>query len=97
MRFPVSPTDTSPHQQASTTGETDSITPPAGAEGFFVTVTTEDCYMTVDGSTPSSSNGLRLVAEAGPVFLPIVPAGGEALKFVSISGSASVVNVLFVS
>lgn len=61
--------------QLTSTGTTNSqtATRPAGATGFFIQVGTTSGYITLDGSTPSSSNGLLIVKDQLPLFFPVAP------------------------
>lgn len=65
-----------------------------GARGLFVTCTTNDAYITFDGSTPSSTNGLALVKSTAPVFFPVNPK--YSVKVLSTVAGGSVVNVMWV-
>ena len=85
------------HATATSTNTTDSKTfaAPAGAHGFYVTVATNGCYMTFDGTAPSSTNGLALPAGVAPVFFPFVP-GTVGITVRSQAAASSVVNVCWV-
>lgn len=87
--------DTSPHAQETSTSTSDvkTLTPPAGAHGVFLTVTTNGCTMTFDASTPSSSNGLAFPKDGVPAFFPL---GTATIKFISQAAGNSVVNALWV-
>ena len=93
------PTLTGPHAQATSTGTGNvaSLTPPAGAHGFWITASTNGCYLTLDGTTPDSSNGLPLAKDGLPLFLPLVPQASDALKFASQVAGNAVVNVLWLT
>ena len=89
------PTDTSPHAQATSTATNDvkTMTPPAGAHGVFLTVSTNGCTMTFDGTTPSSSNGVAFPKDGVPAFFPL---GTSTIKFISQAAGNSVVNAFWV-
>ena len=93
------PTLTAPHAQATSTGtgNVQSLTPDAGAHALLITAATNGCYVTFDGSTPSSTNGLALAKDGLPLFLPLVPQASDALKFASQAAGNSVVNVLWLT
>jgi hypothetical protein len=55
------------------------LSPAATSHGVFVTVSTNGCYMTFDGSAPSSTNGLAFPKDGVPAFFP----SGNAIKFAS--------------
>lgn len=86
------------HEQLTSTGTANvqTFTPPAGAHGVYVSVSTNGCYITFDGTTPSSTNGLPLPAGVSPVFLLFAPAAGSGLKVASQAAANSVVNVAWV-
>lgn len=94
MLYPYSPTATTPHVQASSSGTADvqTLTPPEGARAALITVETTNCYLTADGSTPSATNGLQLVKDGLPFLLPVP----QPLKFASEAAAASKVNVLWI-
>jgi hypothetical protein len=69
------------------------LNPPDGAHGFFVTVETNPVYMTFDGTAPSSSNGLHVQKDTAPIFIP----ASKPLKFASDTAGNAVVNILWVS
>ena len=95
MQAPFATTSSSPHAQATSTGTADvhTFTPPTGAHGFFVTVQTNNCYLTLDATTPDSTNGLHILKDLGPIFIPV----GQTIKVASDAAGNSVVNVLWVS
>lgn len=90
------PEPTTPHAQASSsgTGNVQSFTAPASAQAALVSVETTGCYMTFDGTTPSSSAGLFLPTGV----LHFIPAAaGLTLKFASSAAATSKVNVAWLS
>lgn len=95
MQAPFGLPTLNPHVQVTSTGTSDvhMITPPGGGHGFFVTVQTNNIYLTFDGSAPSSSNGLHVVKDSAPVFFPV----GKAISFASDAAANAVVNILWLS
>lgn len=86
------------HATATSTGTSNSqtFTPPANAKGFYVTVATNGCYMTFDGTAPSSTNGLAIPSGVAPLFFPFVPAASSGIVVRSQAAANSVVNVVWV-
>jgi len=80
-----------PHVQATSTGTADAhtLSAPAGAKGFLISVMTNGAYFTFDGTTPSSSDGLHIVAGTAPVFIPI----GKSITFASDTAGNAVVSL----
>lgn len=81
------------HAQATTgAGNTvQTISPPQGdASACFVSVRTNNAYITVDGSTPSAANGLEIIAGAQPLFVPL----GREIKAIGAAAN-TIVNVLW--
>jgi hypothetical protein len=74
------------------TGSGSTITNPLGAHACFITVATQNAYLTLDGTTPSATNGLTLVAGGQPFFLPC----GRPLTVLSATAGA-VINVLWLA
>lgn len=94
MRANVFRPTASPHQQATSTGTADvqTLTLPATTQAVFLSVETTGCYLTVDGTTPSSSNGIFL--PTGVLhFVPLGP--GLTVKFASSAAAVSKVNALY--
>lgn len=69
--------------------------PAAGAIGLLLSVKSKAAYVTFDGTTPSSTNGMYFPAETMPVFLPILPSGGQSLKWISSDVAGSTVDILW--
>ena len=80
--------------QLTSTGTTNSqtATPPAGAVGFFIQVGTTSGYITLDGSTPSSSNGLLITKDQLPMFIPVA----QTIILRSSAGANSVASIQWV-
>lgn len=95
MQAPFGLPTTNPHVQVTSTGTSDvhTVNPPAGAHGFFCTVQTNPVYMTLDGTTPSSTNGLHVVKDSAPIFIP----AGKPVNLASDTAGNAVVNILWVS
>lgn len=84
------------HAQQSTPADTTTVRtflPPAQAGAFFVTVTTTAGFMTLDGSTPGSGNGIPIATGAQPLFVPCAPVAG--VKFTSQSAAICLINILW--
>lgn len=81
------------HAQATSTGTTDvhTINAPASAKGFLFTAQNNGAYFTFDGTAPSSTNGLHVVAGAAPVFIPL----GKNITFASDAAGNAVINVVW--
>lgn len=79
--------------QATSTGTANvqTLNAPASAKGFLYSVFTNGIYFTVDGSTPSSSNGLHAPAGTAPVFIPF----GKNISFVSDNVAGSTLSVIW--
>ena len=73
------------------TGDVQTLAKPGRATAALVCVRTNDCYLTVNGTTPSSSNGLPIIAGATALLIMV----GADIKFASSAGSNSVLNVLW--
>lgn len=54
------------------------LTAPAGANAVLLSARTANAYVVWDGSTPSATNGLEIIAGAQPVLIPI----GNTIKFI---------------
>lgn len=93
MLQPLGPTPSDAHAQETSTGLADvqTLVAPEGARAVLLTASTNGCYLTVDGSTPSSTNGIPLPAAGVPYLLPIP---GD-IKFASQAAGNSVVNALW--
>ena len=61
-------------------------------KGCYITVSTNGCYMTFDGTTPSSTAGLAFPKDGVPAFFPV----GDTIRFASQAAANSVVNVVWV-
>lgn len=83
------------HDQATSasTGNVATLARPANASACYLTVTTTKAFITFDGSTPSSTNGLPVVAGGLPVRFDVL---GD-IKVDSSAGTASIVDCLWVN
>lgn len=72
-----------------TTSTTSTISAFQGANFVAVTISTQNVYVTFDGSTPSSTNGAVIVAGKRTLFWPIDKA--LAAKFRSVTSTASII------
>lgn len=79
-------------QTSLTSSAASTVTQRPGSTAFAVTVATNNVYWTFDGSTPSSTNGLLLIAASQPLVLPIGQPGSNGLvhKFQAAAGTATV-------
>lgn len=58
-----------------------------GTKAIYVAATSNKVYMTFDGSTPSSTNGLPIIAGALPMYVSV---GGPTVSWVGSSTSHTV-------
>jgi hypothetical protein len=81
------------HQQQTSTGTADvkSFSTPSNAVACYVSATTNPARLTVDGTTPSATNGIVVPAGALPFELRAV----QALKVASTAAANSIVDVAF--
>lgn len=68
------------------------VAPPVGAHACILSTTTQNVWVTFDGSTPSATNGLLLLSSAGPLFLPIA----TGLTFLN-AVSGGIVNICWLA
>lgn len=75
------------HTQNSSLSSVVTVSVPNGANGLLVQCTGQNVRYTLDGSTPSSTNGFVLYATSSPV---IIVAGSDdtSLKFIETAASA---------
>lgn len=73
------------------TGDVQTLTPPGNASAMQFCVETTNARMTLDGSTPSATNGNVELAAQSPQFLPV--GAGSQIKWISTAAAASIVNV----
>lgn len=84
-----------PSQVTSTsTSDVKTVVPPAGAKGFYIACATNNCRITLDGTTVSSTVGLPIQAASNPQFFPFDVAT-SGLQIVSTAAGNSVVDVMF--
>ncbi len=78
-------------EQITSTGTSNSqtSTPPAGARACLLQVGTTSGYVTFDGTTPSSTNGLLIVKDQLPMFVPL----GRLITLRSSAGANSVLSI----
>lgn len=84
--------------QLSSANTTDvkTATPPVyGSHGVTLGAQSQDVYVTFDGSVPSSSNGVRIIAGAQPVTFPFVPSGTNTLQAASQAASTAKLDVIW--
>lgn len=80
-------------RQAPTSSAAVAETCPAGAYGFFMSVLTQDCRVSFDGTTATSTNGVAFKAGVSePAFFPIA----KDLSIIGLNASASDVSILWV-
>lgn len=84
-------TDT--HLQTTSTGTADvkSIVAPADAVAVMLNCATNDARYTLDGSTPTATQGLLLKKDQNPLYI----AAGKTIKFVSGAAANCVVDSLW--
>jgi hypothetical protein len=74
---------------AQSTGASGTITPPTGARACYINVAAaaaQSAYITFDGSTPSSSNGIEIAKGTNPVYFGLA----ATIKWVGIGGNSTV-------
>jgi hypothetical protein len=83
--------------QATSTGTADvkTLAGPPTASCCYVNVSTTDARVTLDGSTPSATNGLIFKTGLAPIRLDI--GSTTAIKFVSTAAANSVVDVAWLN
>lgn len=67
------------------------VTLATGTKAVYVAATTTKVYVTLDGSTPSSTNGIPIVAGGLPVYLSV---GSPVIKWIGSASATHVVDVL---
>lgn len=72
----------------STVSSATTLTPETGATHILLQTTTQGVYVTLDGTTPTSSNGLLLTPEMGARLLPLQ--GANAVKVLEAAASATI-------
>lgn len=99
--YPALSTGAAAQQELTSTGTANvqTFVVPTGAMAVYLAVQTNTCSITFDGSTPSTTNGLKIPAAVAPVFIATAggpgPTGG-VIKFVSMAAANSIVDALFV-
>jgi hypothetical protein len=87
-----------PHTQVTSTGTADvkAITLEPNCAAILVSARTNSGFLTFNGSTPSATNGLDLIAGASAVLLPIgfYAHSGHQLKWVSAAAGNAVLDLL---
>lgn len=81
-------TDTSPDASTVKT-----LTPPAGTTAMEITVETTNARMTLDGSTPTASNGHVVQKDQNPWYVSV--GTGAVIKWLSTAGANSIVQVTY--
>jgi hypothetical protein len=64
-----------------------SIAPTAGADGILFQAQVKDVFITLDGQTPSATDGLQLRAGDPPVY---IPQPGNTIKVIEAAASATI-------
>lgn len=64
------------------------LTVPAQADWILISVQTQNVRVTLDGTTPTASLGLVLVADQDPIALPVV--SGGTVKVIEEAASAAI-------
>lgn len=90
-------TPTGGHAQkvtAALTSDVQTFSQPGNGKAFFIMAAGQDIYMTLDGTVPSSTNGL-LIPKAGlPTFFPVTCA---TIKVSPTAATAATVDVLWLN
>lgn len=71
------------------TGDIKAATIAANAVGFYLSVASDDVYMTFNGATPNASTGHIIYAGNPPQFWPINSQGAN-LQFAPINSAARI-------
>ena len=81
--------------QATSTGTADvkSLDTSTHASSVMITVETNAARVTLDGTTPSTSNGIVIPKDALPLLLPV--GDGTTIKFVSTIAGNSIVDAIW--
>lgn len=64
------------------------ITPPVGANQVTLSATTQNVRVTFDGSAPSATVGIRIIAGGGPATFNFSPLPGLTLRAMAETGTA---------
>jgi hypothetical protein len=86
--------------QVTSTGTADvkTVGVPSSASAFLVSVETNGCRVTLDGSTPGATSLLiATTATFGPVTIPCVSWQGNTLKVASNAAANSIVTIQWLS
>lgn len=93
------------HAQASCSNSvTCTFSPPSGstnqagqetAHAVLISVTTNNVWVTFDGSTPSSTNGVTFIAGVNPWFIPV--GSNCTIKCLATAVSTATVNVVWLA
>lgn len=83
--------------QVTSTGTADvkTATAPTSTGGCYITVETNAARVTLDGSAPSSSNGIVIQKDSAPCYMPLK--SGTVIKAASTIAANSIVNVAWLS
>lgn len=81
------------HEQITGLNTVKTPTLPAGCRKALVQAETQNVRYTVDGTTPSSTNGILIIAGQAPVSIT-VEAGLDTIKFIEATASAKL-NLLY--
>ena len=90
------PTESTPHISGSVADGTTvtTVTLPAGTRAIYIQCQTNDIIFTLDGTTPSDTNGLVVPDGVMPLFLPVA---ASQLKWLSTAAGGSKVDILCLS
>ena len=77
---------------APTSGAAVAVTCPAGSRGFMVSCLTQDCRISLDGTTATATNGLAVKAGSQPVYIPVA----RNLSVIGLNASASDITIVWV-
>ena len=96
MTYVYDLTESTPHISGTVADNTTvtAVDLPAGTRAICIQAQTNGVWFTLDGTTPSTSNGLFLPAGTMPLFLPI---GASQLKWISAVAAGAQVDILCLS
>lgn len=81
------------HNQQTSTGTADvkTFTAPKDAVAFLIDVVTTDAWLTLDGTTPTTSNRALIKKDQNPLYVGV----GKDVKVAASAAANSIVSVLW--
>lgn len=64
------------------------ITIPSNADSIMISAKDNDVHYTLDGTTPTTSLGFKLIADSAPIILPLT--SGTVIKVIETTASAAI-------